>query len=358
MGRGRRAAGHGAANNTLRGRRTVGARHRGPSWYATRRARFLGTLAVVVLATIISCIPAPIPSAPAALSSAVPSPALAPSPAASATVSPNVPSPAPAPTENAARPTTTPAPKIPVDTAPVLPARGRAAGALEGEINGIIGANAGYQLGVALIDTVDGTVYEYGVREKFVAASTAKVLAAAAYYHLAETGELSLTAPLGQGTAEYQIQQMIQQSDNNSWALIVQAIGYQRIHDYAASIGIAYDRAENTLSPAETARTLALLYNGQLISAEHSAQLFSYMQHTNYETLIPAAVPPGITVFHKYGLLNGNLHDASILVHNGHAYVFVVYTVGAGLADIPARAAVIHQLTGAVVSGLFQAGRG
>jgi beta-lactamase class A len=77
------------------------------------------------------------------------------------------------------------------------------------------------------------------------------------------------------------------------------------------------------------------------------------MQNTNYETLIPAAVPPDITVYHKYGLLNGYLHDASILVRGGKAYAFVVYTLGGSMADIPARTAIIHQLTRSVVATLF-----
>lgn len=163
----------------------------------------------------------------------------------------------------------------------------------------------------------------------------------------------ALTATLGGWTAVLQIKQMIQQSNNESWALIVQAIRHQRLRDQAASIGIDYNWTYNTLPPAETARTLALLHDGKLLNGAHTSQLFSYMQHTNYETLIPAAVPPGIRVFYKYGMLNGTLHDASILVQHGHAYVFVVYTLGAGPADIPERADVIHQLTRGVVSALF-----
>jgi beta-lactamase class A len=77
------------------------------------------------------------------------------------------------------------------------------------------------------------------------------------------------------------------------------------------------------------------------------------MQHTNYETLIPAAVPPAIAGFHKYGLLNGYLHDASILAQGWRAYAFVVYTLGRSIADIPARTTVIHELTHAVVEKLF-----
>ncbi|WP_307857146.1 serine hydrolase [Pseudarthrobacter albicanus] len=236
----------------------------------------------------------------------------------------------------------------------VTPARATPIGPeLDARINAIIEANGGYQLGVALIDITDGAVHGYGVQDKFVAASTAKILAAAAYYNLTERGLASLEDPLGDSTAAEQIQQMVQQSDNESWALILDAVGQQGLTDYAASIGIDYDRTVNILTPAEMARTLALLYTGQLLNAENTAQLLSYMQNTNFETLIPAAVPPGISVFHKYGLLFGNLHDASILAQGDRAYVFVVYTLGLDTSDMDDRAGIIHELTEAVTAALF-----
>lgn len=227
------------------------------------------------------------------------------------------------------------------------------------QINAIIDANSEHQIGVALIDLSDGDdrsdgdVHEFGVRGKFIAASTAKILAAAAYYHLVESGEVSLTAPLGVSTADLQIQQMVQQSNNDSWALIVDAIGSQRIHDYAASIGIDYVWEENALSPAEMATILSLLYVGQLLDESHTSELLSYMQLTNCETLIPAASPQEIRVIHKCGVLYGNLHDASILEQGGRAYAFVVYTVGQDISDGPIDTAVIHELTRAVADGLF-----
>lgn len=87
---------------------------------------------------------------------------------------------------------------------------------LDAEISSIIDAHAEYQIGVALLDLSGGTVHEYGVREPFVAASTAKVLAAEAYYDLVESGEASLDDPLGDCTAGFQLQELIQQSDNDS----------------------------------------------------------------------------------------------------------------------------------------------
>ncbi|WP_427005949.1 serine hydrolase [Pseudarthrobacter sp. H2] len=224
---------------------------------------------------------------------------------------------------------------------------------LDTEINAIIDANGGYQIGVALIDLSDGVVHEYGVRQAFVAASTAKVLAAAAYYHLVETGAASLDEPLGDWTAGFQLKEMIQDSDNESWSLIMDAIGHDELSGYAASIGVGYDPESNTLTPAEMAKVLAALYSGELLDADDTAQLLSYMQDTNYESLIPAAVPAGITVFHKYGLLGGELHDAAVLAKDGTAYAFVIYTKGEDTGDIPQRTGVIHRLTEAVAGALF-----
>jgi beta-lactamase class A len=229
--------------------------------------------------------------------------------------------------------------------------------ALGARIQAILDANSQYQVGVAVVDLSQnagsGDVTEYGVRDKFVAASTAKVLAAAAYYHLVETGAATLDDPLGSYTAGFQLREMIQQSDNDSWSLIMNAVGHEELTEYAASLGVSYDPTTNTLTPAEMATIVSRLYSGTLLNAGDTAQLLSYMQDTNYETLIPAAVPAGITVFHKYGLLGGELHDAAILTQGDAAYALVIYTKGQGLSDDPERTEVIHQLTQAVAGVLF-----
>jgi beta-lactamase class A len=240
---------------------------------------------------------------------------------------------------------------------PAVPASSAVDAALDARIQAILAANSQYQIGVALVGLSQGAgtadVHEYGVREKFVAASTAKVLAAAAYYHLVETGAASLDDPLGSYTAGFQLREMIQQSDNDSWSLIMDAVGHEELTEYAASLGVNYDPETNTLTPAEMATIVSRLYSGTLLNADHTAELLSYMQDTNYETLIPAAVPDGITVFHKYGLLGGELHDAGILARDGTAYALVIYTKGQDLSDVPERTEVIHQLTQAVAGALF-----
>ncbi|MEE9098387.1 serine hydrolase [Pseudarthrobacter phenanthrenivorans] len=228
---------------------------------------------------------------------------------------------------------------------------------LDTKINGIIDAYPEYQIGVALMDVTAGgsaqEVHQYGVGNPFEAASTAKVLAAEAYYHLVETGAASLDELLGAYPASFQLQAMIQQSDNDSWSLIMNAVGHQELTDYANSMGVQYDPESNTLAPADMARILAGLYSGTLLNAADTQQLLSTMQDTNDETLIPAAVPAGVTVYHKYGELGGELHDAGILEEDGRAYALVVYTKGDDLGSVGERTDIIHQITGAVTGDVF-----
>ncbi|MCU1516214.1 MAG: serine hydrolase [Pseudarthrobacter sp.] len=224
---------------------------------------------------------------------------------------------------------------------------------LDTAIDAIIGANSQYQVGVALMATDGGDLHQYGVAEPFEAASTAKILTAAAYYRLVEEGSASLEDPLGAYTSGFQIQAMVQDSNNDSWSLLMDAVGLSGLTDYAGSIDVAYDPQANTLSTADMAHILAELSAGTLLDSEHTAQLLSYMQDTNYEDLIPAAVPAGITVFHKYGLLDDELHDAAILSTSAGSYVLVVYTKGTGLGDVPERTGVIHDITEAVTAAVF-----
>ncbi|MCX6497261.1 MAG: class A beta-lactamase-related serine hydrolase [Arthrobacter sp.] len=317
----------------------------------SRRARrrvLLGActavLAVALAATVYTSAEARSAAGRPTTSSTTASTAAAPAPTSTAAV-------APAPTATLA-PTATPA-ATPAAAPTPAPAAGGVGPALDAELNAIIDANGGYQIGVSLIDLADGTVHDYGVQQPFEAASTAKVLAAAAFYHLVESGGASLNEPMGAWTAGFQLKEMIQDSDNDSWSLIMDAVGHQQLSDYAASIGVNYSPESNTLTPAEMARVMAALYSGKLLDKDDTAELLSYMQNTNYESLIPEAAPADVEVYHKYGLLDGELHDAGILTKNGSAYALVIYTKGDSDGDIPQRTDVIHQLTRAVTDAVF-----
>jgi len=220
-------------------------------------------------------------------------------------------------------------------------------------VNAILQQNSSIKIGIALDDITLGQSRTFGSTDQFVAASTAKLVTASAYYHLVETGQASLSTPLGAYTAQFQIKEMINQSSNDSWDLLVGAIGDNVLQSYASSIGVTYGVDGNLLSPASLATLLSKLYAGKLLNQTDTAQLLSYMQNTNDDTLIPAAVSPDITVYHKYGLLDGNLHDAAILTKGDKAYVLVIYTKNTDDSDDAQRTTLIHQLTQAIVPKLF-----
>jgi len=238
----------------------------------------------------------------------------------------------------------------PVAAAPATPAP-RAAVDVDAEIERILAENPDYRVGVVLADTHGGEPRSYGDGTEFVAASSAKIITAAAYYHLVETGEKSLDVPLGSYDAAFQLKAMVNASSNDAWLLLMQDIGYPKLIEYAASIGISYDPEQNLLTPAEMAEVLKQLSTGKLMNAEHTEELLGYMQQTNNERLIPAAVGPDITVQHKYGELEGYVHDAALLSSGERSYALTIYTWGED-GESEERLAVIHSLADVVARSL------
>lgn len=218
-------------------------------------------------------------------------------------------------------------------TGPLGVEAGAGAGGAEEGIEGILSRVSGYRVGVAVADTAGGAVRTFGDGAAFTAASTAKLITAAAYFQRVESGEASLDEMLGEYTAAFQLKAMIGDSNNDSWLLLMDRLGYRRLIQYAASIGVSYDPQDNLLTPAEMALVLTKLYSGELLNPGNTAELLGYMTDTNNEELIPAAaLGPGSTVYHKYGQLGGALHDAALLERGGTAYALVIFTEG---ADIP-----------------------
>ncbi len=210
-----------------------------------------------------------------------------------------------------------------------------------------------HRIGVAIADLADGTLRSYGDSTGYAAASTAKILTAAAYYHLVETGERELDTPLGSFNAAFQLKAMVNTSSDDSWILLMQDIGYPELIEYADSLGITYDPEENELTPQDMALLLQKLASGTLLDSGHTAELLGYMQETNDEELIPAALDPRITVHHKYGVVEHYVHDAALLEAGGRSYAVVIYTWGPDDADSAARIDLIHQLTDEITGALF-----
>lgn len=242
-----------------------------------------------------------------------------------------------------------------VPTPPAVPAAPVAAAppSLQDNVENILSEADQYRIGLALADVSGGAERTFGDQDTFTAASTAKILTAAAYYHLVEEGQASLDAPMGDYDAAFQLKAMVNDSNNDSWLLLMNAVGYPQLIAYAGSIGVTYDPEQNLLTAADMALILKKLYAGELLNKENTDQLLSYMQDTNDEDLIPAGSRAGVDVHHKYGEVSGELHDAALLTYGGSTFALVIYTENPdGVAD-DGQAEVIRDLTRAVEDALF-----
>ncbi len=237
-------------------------------------------------------------------------------------------------------------------TAPVA----AAPASLQETITAILDDAGDYRVGVALSDVPGGEARTFGDEDRFFAASTAKIITAAAFYPLVEQGEASLDDALGDYDAAFQLEAMVNNSSNDAWLLLMDAVGYPQLTAYAASLGIDYDPEENLLTAADMALVLRDLSAGELLDEADTAELLGYMQDTNDEALIPAGSRPDIVVQHKYGQVEDDLHDAALLTYQGTTVALVIYTEAVGDGDEAEQTELIHEITQAVEDSLFQLG--
>ncbi len=221
---------------------------------------------------------------------------------------------------------------------------------LEKNINSIIASYPEVDTSVSLKDLYFDVTQSYGNTKSYTAASTTKIITAIYYLSLVEENKRALEQIIGDYTAKWQIQQMINQSNNNSWYLLNNNLGYSNLEDYAHSIGLtSFDSLENTITATEENLLLQKLYNGELLSNYNKKLLLSYMQNTNYETLIPEALPDNAIVYHKYGLLDNNLHDNSIIIYKGNVVFLTIMTDSINTVDYTERTELFHEIVSAVL---------
>ncbi|HUC89775.1 MAG TPA: serine hydrolase [Patescibacteria group bacterium] len=226
--------------------------------------------------------------------------------------------------------------------------------ALTSSLAKIIASNSDISTAVSLIDLDSGQQINAGLNDTvFRGASTTKVLTAAAYLHSVEQGGATLDQYIDGDTANNLIQRMIENSDNDAWYALNDYLGYDTLQSYGTALGMTnWTAYPNTLTAADEATLLAKLYQGKLLNASNTKLLLSYMENSDNQDLIAAALPSSATLYHKYGELEGELHDAAIIKYNGHTFALVIFTNNEqeSLDDYTSSASYIQELTAAVIN--------
>ncbi|HSX30558.1 MAG TPA: serine hydrolase [Candidatus Saccharimonadales bacterium] len=262
------------------------------------------------------------------------------------------------PTRHAAATATAQAPpKQPVISEPTVPAPDPLA-SLASDMTAAMTSQSGLSASASVINLATGKEYDAGnYTSTYEAASTSKLVAVFDYIHQVEQGKASLSQSIQGQNAQDIIMRMIVYSDNDAWAKLNTYLHYPSGEQaYLDSIGVDGRMVPNNIqfSTPAMAKMLQLLYDGKLMNAEHQAMIYGYMSHTTVTNLVQAVLPAETVVYHKYGQIDGVLHDASIVEYRGRNFVLVVYTNNpagtAGLYD--QQVALIHAVATAAFNDL------
>lgn len=150
-----------------------------------------------------------------------------------------------------------------------------------------------------------------------------------------------VTAEVGQEyTLEELLRMMIVYSDNTSYdalnSFIMNREDRATFHrEVFQEIGLIdpKDRVEETITTRGYASLLRLLYNVSYLEVESSETLLGWLADSDYKEGIPAGLPPGLTVAHKFGERYAEefvqLHDCGVVYYPENPYLICIMTRGA-----------------------------
>lgn len=202
--------------------------------------------------------------------------------------------------------------------------------------------------GVAFKDLKTNKTWGINDDKIFTAASTMKVLAVSGLYDAVERDQVSLDKSVGGADLREHARLALEVSDNNSWEIINNTVGYKKLQDYASGLGlVTVDVFDNTISARDFRTLLEKLYRGQLLNDEDTKEMLSFMDSTETENRIPAGVDGAEAIYHKTGTLDALTHDGGIVRTGDGDYILTVYTEFVP-GNVDDRSAVIAEISKAV----------
>lgn len=197
-------------------------------------------------------------------------------------------------------------------------------------------ANAG-TWGV-MLKTTDGSIAaSFNPHRQFTSASVYKIYVAYVVYTKADNGEVSMTAPTGNGnTVTGCLNIMILRSDNPCAVELGNIIGWDASDGMLRARGFGSTTLTygGKLTTAQDATEYLLqLESGALLSAGNRAALLDIMSRNIYRYAIPAG-SPGIRSANKLGAAGAFNHDVAIVYHPKGTYVLSVFSQGSSHARI------------------------
>ena len=209
-------------------------------------------------------------------------------------------------------------------------------------------------ISVAVTDLQTGKSYHYGDSASFTAASVGKLVTVATFLHEVDNGSATLDQGVGGTTAKEEIRAMLVDSDNTAWHNMEMTVTLDAQQAYAQTIGLtSYNATDNTISSDDVAKLLTKLAEGKLFADQYAQLMLGYMQQANYRGYIVAAIPDGVTVYHKVGLLEDRVHDAAIIKKGDRSYALVIFSKTGGAYDFSKAAPLFSSITKDTLQAFF-----
>jgi len=136
------------------------------------------------------------------------------------------------------------------------------------------------------------------------------------------------------------IEQMITQSDNNAYDLLVGVVEpsvlervYQDLY-LGKTLSLSEQGEENIITVKDYAGFFRVLYNSSYVSQRYSQQALELLTKTQFKGGLVAQLPDGVKVAHKFGERNftfsglKQLHDCGVVYAKTSPYLLCVMTKG------------------------------
>ena len=227
-----------------------------------------------------------------------------------------------------------------------------------------LAATSSYRVGVVIQNLQTGERCDLNPHEQFRSASLYKLVVLAAAYQQIESGDFTLDEGIFieprhaiDDPPELRIQETVIRNAAESLRLMIQAsadadglalrdrLGIAAVDGTPASIGMESTRlgTEYVTTPDDIATYFQQLYQRELVSPQASDAMRDLLLGQSLNDLIPSALPSGIPVAHKTGLLDDHLHDAGIVYAPGGDYTLTILVQHSG--SLPAATELIHSIT-------------
>lgn len=215
------------------------------------------------------------------------------------------------------------------------------------------------ELAVYFRDLNNGPSFGINISDEFFPASLLKVPVMMAYYRWVEEDpellrmKIQYIEPKDLGfvptivpkkelvpgqfyTIEELIHQMIIYSDNQALYLLSGQLPRKYLEDLFSMLGVRDDVLINPnakLTVKEYASFFRVLFNSSYLSREYSEKALSLLAETDYHDALPAGVPSGVAVAHKFGEtgaidVESQFHDCGIVYFPEHPYLACIMTRG------------------------------